>query len=101
MLPPAQAPVFGRDGGRDKRESVCVRMWSTEGFVKGCAGIQDAHPKETGVFEFCFFRTRFLLYPACSYQFPEKCSAGCCRPPATSKETKSPEIVGNTLFSDS
>lgn len=83
------------------RVCVCVRMLSTDGFVKGCAGMQDVYPKEKNVFEFCFLRTRFLLYLACSYQFHKKCGAGCCPLPALSKETKDQRHKVTSLFSDS
>lgn len=90
-------------GGTKAGARVCVsvweRMWGPDGFVKSCAGMHDAHPKETGVFEFCFFRTRFFLCLACSCQFHEKRSAGCCRVPAPPKETKSSGILGtNPVF---
>lgn len=48
-----------------------MRERSTDGFAKGCAGMKDAHPKETTVCEFCFLQNGVFLYLACSYQFQE------------------------------
>ena len=72
---------------------VCVRERSAGGFVKGCAGVQDAHPKETNVSGFCIWWSSVFQYPACSQQFQEKSNSW---PPATSGETEGPEILGNT-----
>lgn len=89
-LPPAQPLVCTH-----------VRERSTDGFVKGCAGMQGAHPKETSVCEYCFLWNSVFLYLACPYQFQEKSNIGCWCLPTTSKETKIPDILGNTLFSGS
>lgn len=63
MLPLAS----GRDQGREESECVCVWVrgsWG-RGFVKGCAGVQDARAKRAGVCKFCLwkFSVSVLLLP--------------------------------------